>query len=105
MSNKKNKEVVKITLRATKEEKAILESKASQANKSTNRFLIDTALNSQTSCKSDASQLAQYLIRLQRKVDDMEDQILQKKLRKESIQVWHGLGSLTRAENTVMMKP
>ena len=101
MSNKKNKEdIVKITLRATKGEKTILESKASQANKSINRFLIDTALHSQPSHKSDAAFLAQYLIQVLRMIDNIEDQAIQKKLREECIQVWHGLGSLIRMENT-----
>ena len=105
MSKNNKEELVRITLRATKGEKETLEEKASQANKSTNRYLIDTALTAPTSCKRDAFQLAQRLIRLQRMVNDIEDQMLQKKMGKECAQVWHGLESLTRVENTMMMNP
>ena len=105
MSKNNKEEVVRITLRATKGEKETLEEKASQANQSTNRYLIDTALAAPASCKRDAFQLAQRLIHLQRMVNDIEDQMLQEKMGKECAQVWHGLESLTRVENTMMMNP
>ena len=91
---------VRITIRTTKPKKELLAKKAASANKSMNAFLIDTALESETSCKNVAFQQAQRLVQLQRQIDDIEDQFLKAHLRKECAKVWHGFASLMNVENT-----
>lgn len=100
-SSKKDKErQYKITVRATEEERDVIQEKAIQSKNSISGFLIEAALASETSCKKDAFLQAQRLIKLQRMIDDIEDQTVQAKLRKESENVWHSFASLTKVTNT-----
>ncbi len=90
-SSKKDKErLYSITVRATEAEREQIQQKADAANKSISRFLVDLAVTSETSQQKDAFGLAQRLIKMQRMIDDIEDQVLQNKLRKECEVVWRG---------------
>ena len=88
--NKDNEISIKLTVRMTAKEKERLQEKADQANKSLSRFLVDTALASEASNQKEAFLIAQRLIKNQRLIDDIEDQVVQQRLRKECASVWRG---------------
>lgn len=90
----------KITVRATAKQRDAIQKNASQANSSMNDFFIMAALSYGSSCKKDIFLQSQRLIRLQRMIDDIEDQTVQSELRKECENVWHIFASLTKATST-----
>ncbi|MBQ8599038.1 MAG: hypothetical protein IJ411_02860 [Oscillospiraceae bacterium] len=89
--SKKDKErQYSITVRATAAEREQIQQKADAANKSISRFLVDLAVTSETSHQKEAFCLAQRVIKMQRLIDDVENQVLQHKLRKECEVIWRG---------------
>lgn len=88
MNNKK--EVSRITLRMTPEEKQVIEEKAATAKKSVNRYLIDTALQAETADRAELFRQAQRLVRLQRQIDALSDEVKKQEYRKECAAVWSG---------------
>ena len=87
---KSNKEITKITLRMTPHEKSIIEEKAATSKKSINRYLIDTALQMETVNRAELFRQARRLVRLQRQIDALSDEVKKQDFRKECAAIWSG---------------
>lgn len=87
---KSNKEINKITLRMTPDEKRIIEEKAATSKKSINRYLIDTALQTEAVDRAEIFRQAQRLVRLQRQIDALFDEVKKQEYRKECAAIWSG---------------
>ena len=88
---KNNKEISKITLRMTPDEKRAIEEKAAKTKKSVNRYLIDTALGSGTVDRAEFFRQAQRLVHLQLQIDALADEVKKQDFRKECAAIWSGL--------------
>lgn len=90
---KNHKDIHKITLRMSPDEKQIIDEKATTAKKSINRYLIDLAIETETTDRAELFRQAQRLVRLQRQIDAIENDVKRQELRRECVALWSGLRS------------
>ena len=88
--NKKGKELHKLTLRVSADEKRIIEENAATAKKSVNRYLIDTGMASEPVDRAELFRQAQRLVRLQRQIDALSHEVKKQDFRKECAAIWSG---------------
>jgi len=71
----------KISIRVTKEQKAIIQNKANQANLSLGSYMVQVALGQPTQSSLNVSNLASHMCRFYLLLDDINDLEIRKSLR------------------------